>query len=206
MVPIRTRLVLAALGIGVLGVGSYLTASATFSSQATPSHATDTGDMELALGSAGSADNRLTIGSTLNPGDSAQRQAKITIDNEGATMSAVTLTTTGTNGPPTFVTNTTDGLKVWIANCDQAWTESGSSPNYSYTCGGTQADVLGTTGSPVPVLQTNAALSNLVLDDGAVNYLRIRVTFPVTAPVSMNGQSSDISFTFNGTPRTAQSR
>jgi hypothetical protein len=162
--------------------------------------------MELVLGTEGSGDNRLTIGATLAPGDSAQRQAKLTIDNEGETMSALTLTTSGTNGPPTIFTDTDDGLKVWIARCDVAWDETGSDPDFSYSCAGDQDNVLGTSGSPAAIHQTAGALANLDLADGAENFLLVELSFPADAPPTMYGQSTDISFTFNGVQRSGEAR
>jgi len=188
-----------------LGLLSY-SASATFTATATATSATDTGDMELTLGSSGGVDNRLTVAALYGPGSTASRQIKLTIDNEGSTMSAVTLTTSGSNGPPTFVTDATDGLKLWIAKCTDAggWAETGTPPDYAYTCNGAgdQYDVLGTTGSPVTIIQTAAALSNLTLTDNADNYLMVRMSLPSAAPLSMQDQTSNITYTFNGSQRS----
>jgi hypothetical protein len=201
----RARLISASLAVAAVGVVAHY-ASASFTATATATGATDTGAMEVVLGAEGSADNRLTIAAALSPGESAQRAATITIENEGATLSGVTLTTSGTNGPPAFFTDTDDGMTLWIARCSDAWAEAGVSPDFSYSCAGTQHDVLGTSSAPVPLAQSAAALSNLDLDDTASNHLRIEITFPADAPPSMYGQTSDISFTFDAMQRTGASR
>jgi flagellar capping protein FliD len=180
----RARLISASLAVAAVGVVAHY-ASASFTATATATGATDTGAMEVVLGAEGSADNRLTIAAALSPGESAQRAATITIENEGATLSGVTLTTSGTNGPPAFFTDTDDGMTLWIARCSDAWAEAGVSPDFR---------------------QSAAALSNLDLDDTASNHLRIEITFPADAPPSMYGQTSDISFTFDAMQRTGASR
>ncbi len=192
-----------------LGVLSY-SASANFTASSTVTTDVDSGAMALTVGAPGSADNRLTVAHVYGPGDTASRRIKLTIDNDGSTMSAVTLTAGGDNGPPSFVTDATDGLKVWIAKCTDpgGWAESGTTPNYTYTCtgAGDQYDVLGTSGSPVAVVQTAAALSNLTLTDAADNYLMVRMSLPSSAPSSMQGQTSNITFTFNGVQRAGAAR
>lgn len=201
----RPRVILVSLVVAAAGVMSYY-AAASLGTAANASHAADTGDMQVVLGTEGSADNRLTIAAALAPGESAERQATITVDNEDATMSEVTLTTSGTNGPPSFFTDIDDGMTLWIARCTQAWTESGVSPDFTYSCGGTQYDVLGTASVPVPLSQSAVALANLDLGNGASNRLRVEITFPAGAPPSMYGQSSDIGFTFDGVQRGGTGR
>src|SRR5262249_14759418 len=67
-----------------------------------------------------------------------------------------------------------NGLQMTITKCSVAWTESGSSPAYTYTCGGSTSTVLAST----PVTVTSAALSNLTLTVGASNHLRVTLTLP----------------------------
>lgn len=201
----RMRPLVVSVALAAAGLMTYV-ASASFSTAATVTTTTATGAMDLVLGAEGTVANRLTVAAALAPGESADRQARLTIDNDGGTMAAVRLTTSGTNGPPTFFTDADDGMTLWIARCTEPWTESGSSPAFAYSCGGTSADVLGTSGAPVPLAQTATALVNLDLDDGAVNHLRVRITFPAGAPASMIGESSDIDFAFEGVQRAGTAR
>jgi hypothetical protein len=197
----------AAAGVALVAVGALaLGAQATFTAQATPTHATDTGDMELTLGSPGPAHRIATASGDLVPGDTVQRTIRLTVDDEGGTMSGITMTTSG-SGSPSFVTDATNGLKLWLARCSQQWTESGSAPGYTYSCGATQNDVLGTAAAPVPFVQTAVDLSaGLDTADNAVNYLMAKLTLPASAPDSMEGQSSTLSFAFEGTQRAGTNK
>lgn len=192
----------AAIAVGILAYS----ASASFSTMATAPHPTDTGRMELAIGAAGEPGNRLTIGAAFLPGGEVERQVTLTVGNDGGTMSAVALSTSATNGPPSFVADASDGLELWIAACSVAWAETGTAPDLGYTCGGSQADVLGTSSAPVPVLQTAVPLANLALGDGAENHLRVRLSLPPDAPASMANQASDITFSFEGVARSPSGR
>jgi len=202
----RRRLAAIGCGLAALALFTWYQASASYTAAASAPHVTSTGDVAVTIGASGTSDNRLTIGSTLSPGDSAQRKLALTIDTDGSPLGAVVLSTSGSNGPPTFVTDATDGLQLWIARCSSEWTESGSQPDWTYACSGTQHDVLGTSASPVPVLQSNVTLGNLALSDGATNYLLVRLSFPATAPGSMLDESSDITFSWTGLQRAGTHR
>lgn len=194
--------VIAGVSLIALGLLSF-NAFAFFTATATATHDTDTGDMELTLGAAG-ANHRIGTASTnIVPGDTIQRTIQLNVSNQASTMSGVTLDTTGSTNVG-FITDTTDGLKVWIARCSQAWTEAGVAPAYTYTCGGSQSDVLGTNGSPVAFYDAAHTLNNLDVSDGATNYLMVEVSWPDgddTAQDAMEASTGTLSFGFEGTQR-----
>ncbi len=206
--PGRWTLV-AGVALTSLGLLSF-NAWATFTAQVTPTHASDTGDMEFTLGSADKDTSIATAATDIVPGDTITRTVKITVANEGGTMTGTTLTTSGSGGPaPSFVTTATTGLQLWIERCSVAYTVGPAFPGIptSTTCSGTATDVLGTSGSPVDFIQSAVAIgTNLDLTAGAVDYLRIRMTLPVAAPDSMESQSSTLSFQFDGVQRAGTNK
>jgi spore coat-associated protein N len=172
-----------------------LGALASFTSSTTASESVSTGTVTIALGATGAATNRLTVNATgLAPSDSFQRS--FDLSNQGTlNLTAITLTTTATV-TSLLDTDATNGLQMVIDRCSVAWTESGTSPNFSYTCSGTTSSVL----SSSPVIGTNLSLSNLSsLTAGATDHLRLTVTLPSTAGNTFQNQSSTIQYAFTGT-------
>jgi hypothetical protein len=190
------------VALGVLAINAY----ATFTGTATVNQAAITaGHMELTVPAAG-ASNRLTLGASgLAPGDTMSRALDLDVDasTTSGIMTGIELSISATNTDgKNLGTDATDGLKIWIAKCSVAWTESGSSPAYTYTCGGTQSDVLGTSGSPVAVASvSSSALSNLSVSPGATNYLMLKLTFPSSADDSFQDATTSLSFAFSGVQR-----
>ncbi|MGQ0823553.1 MAG: hypothetical protein ACT4OX_00745 [Actinomycetota bacterium] len=198
----------ALIALGLLSFNAF----ATFTAQVTPTHATDTGDMELAcnpVGCGNAVNSRISVASTdIAPGDTMQRTLTLTVTNNGDVMSSLTFTGNGT-GTDSFLTDDTNGLQIWIAKCSAPWTEAGVSPAYTYTCAGPaiQSDVLGTSVSPVNFdNQAAAALTNVTLTDGATNYLMAKLTFPSAAPDTMEGQASTLSLQFDGVQRAGTNK
>ncbi len=65
-----------------------------------------------------------------------------------------------------------------IDRCSTGWTEAGTSPAFTYTCGGVTSVVLAST----PVIGANLALNNLgTLTAGATDKLRVTLTLPAGA-------------------------
>ena len=178
-----------------LGAGTY--ASFTASTTAGPLSVTS-GTEALTIPAAGAA-NRMTIAATgIVPGDTIQRA--VNLQNTGnQNLSAITLSSAASTSS-LLDTDTTYGLQLVIDRCSVAWTEAGTSPAYTYTCGGTTSSVLAST----PVIATGAALSNLTATTAAAtDYLRVKLTFPATAGDTLQNKTSIINFTFNGTQRAA---
>jgi hypothetical protein len=87
-----------------------------------------------------------------------------------------------------------------IDKCSTSWTEAGSSPAFTYTCGGTTTSVLASRA----VIGSSISLSNLgSTTAGATDHLRLTLTFPSGAGNTLQGLSSTISYAFTGTQRTA---
>jgi spore coat-associated protein N len=182
------------------GLGTF----ATFTSSTSATHTISSGTVSIALGATGSA-NRLTVGaSNVVPGDTIQRAADL-VNNGGASadnLSSVVLTTTAS--PSSLLdTEATNGLQMTIDKCSVAWTEAGTAPAYTYTCGGTTSTVLASRA----VIGSSMALSGLSsLNTGSTDHLRVTLTLPTAAPNSMQGQTSTISYNFVGTQRVAGSK
>src|SRR3954464_2266601 len=141
-----------ATAASIAGLGTF----ATFTSSTTATHTVSSGSVTVALGAAGAA-NRLAVNATrIAPGDTMQRAFQLSNSGTIDLASAPTLTTTAS---PTSLldTDATNGLQMVIDKCSVAWTEAGSSPAYTYTCGGTTTSVLATRA----VIGSAISLSNL---------------------------------------------
>jgi predicted ribosomally synthesized peptide with SipW-like signal peptide len=198
------RLVASFMAVGVAAAVAGLGTFATFSSSTSASHTISSGTVSIALGATGSA-NRLNVGaSNVVPGDTIQRAADL-VNNGGASadnLSAIVLTTSAS---PTSLldTDATNGLQMTIDKCSTAWTESGTAPAYTYTCGGTTSTVL----SSRAVIGSNISLSNLAsVTTGSTDHLRVTLSLPAAAPNTMQGLTSTVSYNFVGTQRVAGSK
>ena len=189
--------------VGVAAAMAGLGTFATFTSSTSASHTISSGTVSIALGATGPA-NRLTIGaSNVVPGDTIQRAVDLVNGGAGAdNLSSIVLTTTAS--PSSLLdTDATNGLQMAIEKCSVAWTESGTSPAYTYTCSGTTSTVLASRA----VTGANIALTSLAsLTTGSTDHLRVTLTLPTAAPNTMQGLTSTISYNFVGTQRVAGSR
>ena len=95
---------------------------------------------------------------------------------------AVTLTT---NAAPSSLldTDATNGLQMTIDRCSTAWTESGVSPAFTYSCSGTTTSVLASRA----VIGLNRPVESVVARGGVTDHLRVTLTLPSTAPNTMQG-------------------
>jgi predicted ribosomally synthesized peptide with SipW-like signal peptide len=186
---------LAALGLGAALAGTG--ALATWTATTTAGNTVAAGTVLIALGNTGASTNRLTVNASgLVPGDTVQRSFDIT--NTGSQdMASVALTTTAS--PSSLLdTDTTNGLQMVVDRCSVAWTESGSSPAFTYSCSGSTTTIV----SSRAVIQsalTMAGLSSLVA--GGTDHLRLTLTFPSAAGSSFQGLSSTLTYSFLGTQR-----
>jgi len=187
-VGISLALVLAALCL--IGLGAF----ATFTSSTSASHSVTTGTVTIALGATGASTNRLNVNAAgIAPGDTIQRSVDLL--NQGSlNLTSVTLSTTAT-ASSLLDTDATSGLQMAIDRCSAAWTESGSSPAFSYTCSGTTSTVLASRA----VIGTNLALANLgSLTAGATDHLRVTLTLPSAADNTFQNLSSTLQYAFTG--------
>jgi len=182
----------------VAGLGTF----ATFTSSTSASQSIQSGTVSITLGATGPA-NRLTIGATnLVAGDTIQRAVDLVNNGTASSdnLSSIQLTTTASPSSA-LDTDATNGLQMQIDKCSVAWTESG--PPYTYTCGGTTTSVLASRAA----IGANLALASLAsLTTGQTDHLRVTLTLPASAPNSLQGQSSSISYNFVGTQRLAASK
>lgn len=182
----------------VAGLGTF----GTFTSSTSASTSAATGTVTIALGTAGSAANRLTIGATgLVPDDTMQRA--VDLSNTGnQNLASVALTTNATT-TSVLDTDTVNGLKLKVDSCSTAWTEAGSNPAFTYTCSGTTTTLL----NSVPVIQANQTLAGLSsLTAGGVDHLRVTLSLPTSADNSFQAKTSAINFTFLGTQRAGTNK
>lgn len=155
--------------------------------------------MAINVPAAGTA-NRLTLGASgILPGDTMQRAVDLqnTASAGNDALGSITLTTTASPST-TLDTDATNGLQMVIDKCSVAWTEAGTAPAYTYTCGGTTSVVL----ASHAVIGAALALSNLAsLTSATTDHLRVTLTLPSTAPNTMQTLTSAITYTLTGTQR-----
>ena len=186
---------LAALGVAgaLAGMGTFATFTATTSASQTLA----SGTVIIALGNTGASTNRLTVNASgLVPGDTAQRS--FDLSNTGSQdLASVGLTATAS--PSSLLdTDTTNGLQMVVDRCSVAWTESGSSPAFSYSCSGSTTTII----SSRAVIQSGLAMAGLsALTAGGTDHLRLTLTFPGTAGATLQGLSSTLTYSFLGTQR-----
>ena len=195
---ITTSIALLLLAAALAGIGAY----ATFTDSASASHTVTTGTVAIDLGATGSSTNRLNVdASAVAPGDTIQRSFDL-INSGSLNLSGISLTTNATT-TSLLDTDATDGLQMVIQRCSNAWTESGSSPAFNYTCSGSTSSVVASRA----VIGNNISLSNLtVTSAGATDHLRLTLSLPTTAGNSFQGVTSTISYTFTGTQRAGTDR
>lgn len=190
-----TRRKLLVIGVVLVAAAAVATrgSTATFTASASRSHQITTGNPSLQLGAAGSAANRLGVDvSALVPAASAYRAFDIT--NVGdTTFTSYTLTTVATTHS-LLDTDLTNGIQMKLESCSNAWTESGSSPNFSYTCSGTTTTLIPNR----PIIQSNVPLPGLrSWAPNGVDHLLVTETLPSTADSAFQNANSAITYTFN---------
>ncbi|WDF35102.1 TasA family protein (plasmid) [Arthrobacter agilis] len=191
----------ALLGVAasVAGLGTY----GSFTSTTSASETVTAGTVNVALGAAGSAANRLTVPAAgVVPGDSIQRAATLT--NAGnQDFGGVTLSTTTTTPATKLTSDAVNGLQLSVDACSVPWTEAGTAPAYTYTCAGTVTSVLTTR----PILGTDVALTNLTsMTSTKADNLRVTATLPVAADNTFQGLTSTVNVAFTATQRAATNR
>jgi hypothetical protein len=221
---------------GVLGAAAVVAAhaaNATFTAGTTQVAQTEVkaGNVYLTAPGAGTT-NRMTLSvdnlyAAKPDNTSPWRERAINVTNAGSipltvfSISSVADTNnhlTGDTGSPGT------GVLMIIDECSQAWTEGGTVSEPTYTCGGTSAEVLGCAACGVlnaPVdyditpnvtssytwsTSGSPALSNIELTASSVNHLRFRFKLAYNASPAAQGQSANVTFTFDGTPRSGTSK
>jgi spore coat-associated protein N len=191
----------ALLGVAasVAGLGTY----GSFTSTTSASETVTAGTVNVALGAAGTAANRLTVPAVgVIPGDSVQRAATLT-NTGNQDFGGVTLTTTTTTPATKLTSDAANGLQIAVDACSVPWIEAGTAPAYTYTCTGTITTVLPTR----PIIGTDVALASLTsMTSTKADNLRVTATLPAAADNSFQGLSSTINVAFTATQRAATNR
>ena len=189
--------ILLSLGVlGTLGAVAGLATYASFTSTTSASHSVASGTVTLALGTSGVANRMSSSAVNVAAGDTMQRALDL-VNTSSLALASVELTSNATTSSA-LDTDATNGLQLVIDKCSVAWTEAGSAPAYTYTCGGTTTSVLATQ----PVIGANITLSNTTLAaGGATDHLRMTWTLPSAS--NLQGLTSVINYSFTGTQRAA---
>jgi hypothetical protein len=201
------------------GVAAHAAATGFSGAQQANEGAVSAGDIYLSAPAGNTSGNRLTLAvSDLIPNVLRWRVANVTNGDSAASggvdLASMTLLTNATLSS-TLNTNAL-GLYYEVQACMSgsvgiAWTESGTSPDFSYACSNTVVNVLGG-GSTVQAAPSAGAntpattLTNLDLTAGHTNYLRFAFKLTSAAPASLEGQTSAISFVFDGTQRSGTNK
>lgn len=191
------RVLLSAAALGLAGALAGMETLATWTATTSATHTLSSGTVLIALGDPGAPANRLNVnGSGLVPGDTLQRS--FDLSNTGSqNLSSITLTTTAS--PSSLLdTDPTSGLQMVVERCSVAWTESGASPAFGYTCSGATTTIISSRAVIQPAL-TMPGLSALTA--GGTDHLRLTLTFPPTAGGTFQGLSSTLTYAFLGTQR-----
>lgn len=208
----RTRALLVGIsGLAIAGSMAGLGTFASFTGTTSASQTIASGTVAIALGSAGTADNRLTIGASgLVPGDTVQRRVKLSNASGNENLASVTLTTTASTSS-LLDTDATNGLQMKIEKCGGAvgWTESATP--YTYTCDSVVAgDNLGTRSAVLAnraIIGSGLSLSGMsAVTAGTTDDMVVTVSLPSTADNTFQTKSSTILYTFTGTQRTATAK
>jgi hypothetical protein len=92
----------------------------------------------------------------------------------------------------------TFGLQMVVDRCSAAWTESGSSPAFTYGCSGSTTTII----SSRAVVQSALTMAGLsALSAGGADHLRLTLTLPPAAPNTLQGLSSTLTYSFLATQR-----
>lgn len=197
---ISRRLLLSLGVLGTVGAVAGLGTYAQFADSTSADHSISTGTVDITLSDAGSTGFSLDA-TDLAAGDTVQRTVDLAIGG-GIAVSGIDFASAATTSSA-LDTDGTNGLQLQIDRCSQPWTEAGSSPGFTYSCGGTTSSVL----AAGAVIRSTSALSNMLVGSGQTNHLRLLWTLPSAADqATFGGVSSTIDYTFSGNQRAATDR
>jgi spore coat-associated protein N len=186
----KALLSVAALGAStaVMVTGTY----AAFTASASRGHQVTTGVPVLTLGTVGTVANRLGVDAIgLAPGSAVYRT--FDLSNTGTTNFTTLTATTEVTTSSILDTDTVNGLQAQLESCSVAWTESGTTPNYTYSCSGTRKTVFALR----PVTMSNVPLTGLAsLNGSGTDHLMVTEQLPVTADNSFINKMTALTYTF----------
>ncbi len=201
---VRTKALASVALVGSVAAVAGLGTFGSFTSSTSAAQPLASGTVAIALGAAGTATNRLTIGASgLVPSDTVARAVQLTNAAGNQGLSSITLSTAAS--PSSLLdTDAVNGLQLTIQSCPTAWTEAGTSP--AYTCTGTATTVLASravsipAGSPVTLSGLNS------LAGGGTDNLLFTETFPTAAGNALQTQTSNVTFNLVGTQRAGTAK
>jgi predicted ribosomally synthesized peptide with SipW-like signal peptide len=193
------KVLLSLAAVGVAGALAGLGTFATFTSATSASQSVTSGTVTIALGATGAATNRLTVNASgVVAGDTIQRSFDLT--NSGNQNLASVALTTSASPSSLLDTDATNGLQMVIDKCSTTWTEAGTSPAFTYTCGGTLTTIIASRA----VIGSGLTMAGLsALTSGGTDHLRVTLTLPSAAGNTFQGLTSTVSYSFTGTQRAA---
>jgi spore coat-associated protein N len=207
------------LTLGILALMATAVSAGSFAlfttSTAVPNELFSTGTLSIGASPA----SAIASLSNMLPGDTVTGLE--TLSNTGTedltSYQLVTSVTAGTPTNPNLLTSdATNGLHLWIQRCTVAYTGTGAAATCS---GGSASDVVGTSASPVAILNTSSLSSNAFCTanvamtaavrtargttcdpaiTGGNDYLKVRVSLPSAAGNTFQTLSTTLSFTFSG--------
>jgi spore coat-associated protein N len=186
----------------IAGLGTF----ATFTGSTSASHELATGTVAIALGAAGTADNRLTIGAAgMVPGDTLQRRVKLSNAAGNENLASIVLTTSA-NPSSVLDTDATNGLRMKIDKCSGTWKESLTTP-YAYTCDQIpgSGDNLGTRTAVLAeraIIGSNLSLSGMsAVTAGNTDDMLVTISLPSSADNTFQNKTSTVTYLFTGMQR-----
>lgn len=196
------KILLSVAAIGVAGGMAAMGTFASFTSTTSASATVTAGTVAINLGATGASTNRLTVNAAgIVPGDTIQRSVNLT--NTGNQDLAGVVLTTNATASSLLDTDTANGLQMTLDRCSTPWVEAGTAPAYTYTCGGTATTLIASR----PTIGTNLPLGAIdSLTSAGTDHLRVTLTLPTAADNSFQGLTSNLTYTFTGTQRTATNK
>jgi hypothetical protein len=197
-----TRKVIGSLAIlgtaaAVAGLGTY----GNFTDSTTPMNTTvDTGTLSINLAQPGGAVAIPVSTAGFLPGDSMTRAVNL-INDGGAALGSVNVTSALTSAANVLTTDTLNGLQLSVKACSVAWTQGGAPTAPTYTCSGTERSVLSGPAVTSAALDTPSALAA-----GGVDNLVFSISLPATANNTFQNKSASLSLTFTGVQRAGVAR
>ncbi|OWY62126.1 hypothetical protein B7486_60100, partial [cyanobacterium TDX16] len=189
----------------VLGGAMFASSASVFDSEQTEA-TLDSSVVALESGETGV----LVPLSGLLPGDSAQQL--MTLENIGdiellgadGSEAGLQLLVEGDTSP--LVTDPTGGLQLSVERCTVPWTQGADDllGNPTYSCGGTSQAVV----APRPVLGTVDLMTPpfAAYQPGGIDYLRLVIELPDTAPPSMADESTEVEINVIALQRDGRNR
>ncbi len=199
----RGRLALSAGVVALAAALAGLSTWATFTDSTQGTHSIATGTVDIDVGTAGTADNRLDVAvGAMAPGDSAERA--LTLHNSSTLALSGIAVSTSASTSSLLDTDSTNGLRMAIDRCSVAWTETPlANGGYSYACSGTTSTVL----AERALAMSAQPLTNVDLaPGGGIVRLRIRTRLPTSAGNAFQGLATSFDMSFTATQRNATNR